>query len=73
MQLNRNRVKAITGVIKVMGMVLIKEAKSGGATNFDLLRKENFHGFIPPNEDFDDIDFGSLKINKEKFIGSTKP
>jgi hypothetical protein len=73
MQLNRTRVKAITGVIKVMGMMLIKEVKSGVAINFDLLRKENFHRFIPPNEIFNDIDFGSLKINKGKFNGSTKP
>lgn len=68
-----NRVKTITRLTKVMGMVLINEARSGGVANVDLLKKENFHGFILANEDFDDTDFGSPKINDKKFIGSTKP
>jgi len=34
-----NKAKAITGLTKVIGMVFIKETRSGGATNFDLLRK----------------------------------
>jgi hypothetical protein len=33
-----NMVKGITRLTKVMGMVLIKEARSGSVTNFDLPR-----------------------------------
>jgi hypothetical protein len=54
-----NRVKTITKLTKVMGMVFIKELRSAGATNFNLPRKEKIHGFIHANEDFDDIDLGS--------------
>jgi hypothetical protein len=68
-----NRVNAITELTKVIGMVLIKETRSGGVTNFDLPRKENFNRFIPTNEDFDDTDLGSPKLNKGKFIGSIRP
>ncbi len=54
-------------------MVFTKETRNGGATNFDLPKKIKIHGFILANEDFDDTNLGSPKVNKGKFVRSIRP